>query len=153
MLSSPSPANHGAICYPTTWLPTRQAHAHTNTHANAQKHTASLIPGTVPLLSHRDTHIKLHRHRCSPKVSTLNICTKACTQAHLIARSQSSQHTSRDEDTLCLRAHKKVTHTSYYRRGCVRACVWCVVTVVRHRYCQVERTMLCSSVCALAGSA
>lgn len=31
--------------------------------------------------------------------------------------------------------------------------VVCVVTVVRHRQCQVERTMLCSSVCALAGSA
>jgi len=57
------------------------AHTHTHTHT----HTASLIPGTAPLLSHRDTHIKLHRHRCSPKVSTLSICTKACIQTHLIA--------------------------------------------------------------------
>lgn len=68
VLSSPSPANHSAICYPTTWPPTRQTH--TDTCAKTQKHTARLVPGTAPPLSHWDTHIKLHGHRCSPKVST-----------------------------------------------------------------------------------
>lgn len=34
-------------------------HIHTNTHANTHKPTANLIPGTAPLLSHRDTHIRL----------------------------------------------------------------------------------------------
>lgn len=35
VLSSPSPANHGAICYPTTWPTTRPAHTHSYTETHS----------------------------------------------------------------------------------------------------------------------
>jgi len=114
VLSSPSPANHGAICYPTTWPPTRQAH--TNTH----RHTQNASYLALPRCCHTETH-------------TSNFTDTGVAQRYQhIAFPQRPAH-----KLISLHAHKQVNahHFEHVHKHAVAAdrlhVRVCVMTVVR----------------------
>lgn len=92
-----------------------QTSTHKRTHAKRTKTHSKDSYLALPRCCHIGTHIKPHRHRCSPKVSTLR--TRTHTHTDLIARPLTSQDTSCTED-----AHT-MTRTKLCR-GCACACVW-----------------------------